>query len=369
MSKKLCHNWHGPYTLVGRTSPVNYVIRAADNSRISTTVHVSRMKPYYDPATRPIRHPPVEVDELYLQEADFPADSFMELSHSAGPTYDSPEAIQDTPDDSSTPPSPPDESTEVPSVSNDPDVFTAEKTIRQRLYRGKPQFEIKWKGYRETSWEALENILDRSLITNYYRDHPRARHLVAGNTIPANVNALDFPIVAAYTMSSTANFNSTPRYYAFASALRQREATLHSSQHSRTNASFLQIFWTAVLLTTVLGSSLVNCSRLDASGKPVTFYPDSRMPANNPQALVFLGPVPNLSNSCSPQQKRFFDQLLLSVRAIQRVIRRLGSFQGITNIMECDSFLRRYYFYLNGKDSQLVCTTRRFASSPQQCRS
>lgn len=38
-------------------------------------------------------------------------------------------------------------------------------------------------------------------------------------------------------------------------------------------------------------------------------------------------------------------------------------------LLECDSFLRRYYFYLIGKESQLDCKTRHFATSLQQCRS
>ena len=35
----LLFSWHGPYTIVGQTSPVSYVLRAADNRRIATTVH------------------------------------------------------------------------------------------------------------------------------------------------------------------------------------------------------------------------------------------------------------------------------------------------------------------------------------------
>ena len=82
-----------------------------------------------------------------------------------------------------------------------------------------------------------------------------------------------------------------------------------------------------------------------------------------------LGAVPVLNNTCSPQQKRFYDQLLLSIRSIQRVIRRFSSLQGISNLIESDSFLRRYYFYLTGKESQLNCKNRHFAKSLQQCRS
>jgi len=61
LSRNLLFSWHGLYTIVAQASPVNYVLRAADNRRISTTVHVSRMKSYVDPASWPIRCPPEDV--------------------------------------------------------------------------------------------------------------------------------------------------------------------------------------------------------------------------------------------------------------------------------------------------------------------
>lgn len=54
----------------------NYVLRASDNRRISPTVHVSRMKPYVDPASRPILCPPKDIDESFLLERELPTDSF-----------------------------------------------------------------------------------------------------------------------------------------------------------------------------------------------------------------------------------------------------------------------------------------------------
>ena len=110
------------------------------------------------------------------------------------------------------------------------------------------------------------------------------------------------------------------------------------------------------------------------------------MLGSNPQALVFyddtslvslhvdlrplcLGPVPTLNTTCSKPQKAFYDQLLISVHSIQQVIRRLTSLQGITNLIECDSLLRRYYFYIIRKGSQLKCKTSHFTKFLQQCRS
>lgn len=168
LSKKLSHHWHGPYTIIAKTSPVNYVIRAADNSRISTTIHVYRLKPYTDPSARPIRQPPEDVDDPYLTEADLPPDSFA-------PRETTPVVANDDVGDPGADTPPPHDD----SPSHDPllDVFTAEKLLRQRMYKGKPQYKVKWKGYRETTWEPVENILDRSLLTKYYEDHPRAKKI------------------------------------------------------------------------------------------------------------------------------------------------------------------------------------------------
>lgn len=41
LSKKLAHNWHGPYRIVEFLSPVHCNLRAVDNSRVFTTVHVT----------------------------------------------------------------------------------------------------------------------------------------------------------------------------------------------------------------------------------------------------------------------------------------------------------------------------------------
>ena len=37
-----------------KLSPVTYKVKLPTNSPIATTIHINRMKPYYDPASRPI---------------------------------------------------------------------------------------------------------------------------------------------------------------------------------------------------------------------------------------------------------------------------------------------------------------------------
>ena len=52
LSKKLAHNYHGPYRIVEFLSPVHCFLRAMDNRRVSSIVYVARMKRYVDPASR-----------------------------------------------------------------------------------------------------------------------------------------------------------------------------------------------------------------------------------------------------------------------------------------------------------------------------
>lgn len=54
LSSKLLAQYHGPYRVVQQTTPVNYVVEPLTPStdlrrRGRETVHVQRLKPYYDP--------------------------------------------------------------------------------------------------------------------------------------------------------------------------------------------------------------------------------------------------------------------------------------------------------------------------------
>ena len=78
LSKKLRHLWHGPMRIYQKFAPVTHKVKLPNNSRIATTIHINRMKPYYDPASRPIS-PPEEDDpsEPYLDETELPDDSYL----------------------------------------------------------------------------------------------------------------------------------------------------------------------------------------------------------------------------------------------------------------------------------------------------
>ena len=77
LSKKLQHNFHGPYRIVAKLSPVHFKLRTLDNRPVSVPVHANRLKPYYDPADRPIEPPNDDLITPDLQESDLPSDSFV----------------------------------------------------------------------------------------------------------------------------------------------------------------------------------------------------------------------------------------------------------------------------------------------------
>ena len=109
------------------------MLRAGDNRCIATTVHVSHMKPYVDPASRPICCPPKDTDESFLSESELPTDSF---ASDQSPTP-STEALPNNADSGQ-------DHDHLDQASNDPDrpalqdpnVYTVEKIVRQRLYKG-----------------------------------------------------------------------------------------------------------------------------------------------------------------------------------------------------------------------------------------
>jgi len=90
LSKKLAHDYHGPYRIVEFLSSVHCVLRAMDNRRVSTTVHIARMKRYVYLASHPIRQLPDDIDEPYLLDNVLPDDSFVS-AHT--PSADTPDQI------------------------------------------------------------------------------------------------------------------------------------------------------------------------------------------------------------------------------------------------------------------------------------
>ena len=215
LSKKLAHNYHGPYRIVQFLSPVHCILRATDNRRVSTTVHISRLKSYVDPDSRPIRQPPEDVDEPFLAEDDLPDDSFMpeqpaapvvpqaadqdeipDIALPQGPSaIDQPQSfapasVRGPPTPTTDPlPRAPDGVQATDGTPTDDlqdtcntdqsaqDVYQVEKILRQRRLNGEHQFLIKWLGFphSQNTWEPASNIIDKRSITEFYQQHPRAK--------------------------------------------------------------------------------------------------------------------------------------------------------------------------------------------------
>ena len=82
--KKLMHNYHGPYRIVARLSPVPFRLWNMDNRPVAVFVHGNRMKPYY-PNDWPIDLPSNLNDVFELSESDPPNDSYAEVINSTEP--------------------------------------------------------------------------------------------------------------------------------------------------------------------------------------------------------------------------------------------------------------------------------------------
>lgn len=111
---------------------------------------------------------------------------------------------------------------------------------------------------------------------------------------------------------------------------------------------------------------------MDSTGKRVTFYPSSLMISHNVRPLIFFsetklmylttklkavssGPPITITNNCSATYNAFFTSLLKSIQGTQKVMTRLLSLSSFSNLLECDSYLRRYFQYATGLPSRMVC--------------
>ena len=492
LSKKLCHNWHGPYRIVEFLSPVHCILRAVDNSRVSSTVHVTRLKRYIDPADRPTRQPLTDVDEPFLADSDLPPDSFASESESLDqpttesqthelpatrqsetthPQQRSPCADLATPASKASSPAPEhpitDESDNDAQIQTDNDVYQAEKIVRHRMRNGQPQFLVKWAGFPDShnTWEPREHLLDQRLLKRYFKENPRALRAVENDpdfnprvaSLSWSLGTKDSPVIAAISLEeerdpplravelTSRHFQPLttlqPRYVLMpetstpdrelrsADVMVQSHEVLHTLDHEkspgpdstpgpsisqpltsqiadqtiitsfpimthrppRSQAQFQKHgiirfatwLWLSLIILTHI--HLVDANEFDAAGQAIGLYPTAMMLSTNPKALVFyqetrmvslhmsLRGSPKLNspihnNSCDPVLAKFYEHVLSSIRSVQRVTTRLFSIQGVTNLLECDSYLRRFYNYISGFDSTLSCASRYYADSLAKCK-
>ena len=335
LSRRLLFNWHGPYRVIKRLSPVHYLLRTASNNRVTSAVHVNRMKLFFDPDDRPIQGPTDgDVPEPYLFERDLPDDSF-EAS-----TETEPVAAQD-PEDGPAPPPPvanvptgPEQPAQAP--LDDPDVFLVERILKSRTRNGQREYLIKWQGYtsKHNSWEnSWENILNQQLVADFHRDHPPTASLS-----PATM-------IAGLAPASPLHEIARPRLI---------------ERHLKVPLlAFLLFLCASIVLPTTAGYGY------DSANQRVVYFSSGMMVSHHSKATAFysetvlvnvkanLGAVtsePDLqvTTNCSATLRHFLTEIIDSTRHLQRVVNRLVSLQSATNLIECDSYLRRFYRYATG---------------------
>ncbi len=164
--------------------------------------------------------------------------------------------------------------------------------------------------------------------------------------------------------------------------LTHRKSLGMDSKGKRQSLCFLLLFFIACFL------QLVNATlsqQFDSLTQRVTFYPASLMVSHSPKPLTSYDYTKILSicavlkftdlgshfsmsnNSCSVFKEKFFDELLETVRRFQKVARRLLSLPGFSTLVECDTFLPRYFQYLSGQPSKMSCP-RAYRSSVSECK-
>ncbi|KAG5732613.1 hypothetical protein E4T56_gene16891 [Termitomyces sp. T112] len=63
-----------------------------------------------------------------------------------------------------------------PVLVNDEEEYEVEEILDSRVFQGKLQFKVKWKGYgiEDISWEPQANVHAPGLVRDFHRRHPNA---------------------------------------------------------------------------------------------------------------------------------------------------------------------------------------------------
>ena len=130
---------------------------------------------------------------------------------------------------------------------------------------------------------------------------------------------------------------------------------------------------------------VIRAQNFDSLMQRVAFYPAPLMISHSPKPLTFYAETKLLnvhtvfnftelsgsftmsSKSCYVPLEKFFDQLLLTVRSFQKVVRSLLSLPGFSTLIECGTYLPRYYQFMVRKASRMSCP-RAYKSSDSECK-
>ena len=159
LSNKLRSRWTGPFSVLERTSVVNYrVIRhLPDNVTDTRMVNVRRMKAYR------------EGNELskvaHALDTTQPRDA---LKHSNGGRQLRFDGAAEGREDNA-------DVDDIEEADSDGE-FEVETIQAKKMFRGKPHYLIKWQGYGEdsNSWEPLENLTNASVMVEDFEREQRS---------------------------------------------------------------------------------------------------------------------------------------------------------------------------------------------------
>ena len=103
--------------------------------------------------------------------------------------------------------------------------------------------------------------------------------------------------------------------------------------------------------------------------KPIVLFRDTKLVSIHMELpSTPCGAQPIISSTCDPILAKFYDEVINCIRSIRRATTRLLSLHGVTDLLDFDSYLRRFYGYVLGIPSGLACPTRHYASSLQDCK-
>ena len=149
LSRKLHKVWCGPYYIT--LAPGNHVYvlrRCSDNKELSSRVHANRLKPYFDPQSRP-QYPPA----VWSGNHD---------------PLNPEEIVPDTPVLKSTDP-PKQSSDQTPHTQTASDWHPAKGIVKATRQNGKMWYKVCW-GPSDYTWEPSENVSD-ALKREYHVNH------------------------------------------------------------------------------------------------------------------------------------------------------------------------------------------------------
>ena len=151
LTPKLCKRWLGPYMIISAYTNNTYTLRrCSDLKPVKGRVNALRLKPFFSSNIMPEASDvstcdPADADQFDSEPTPVPANL---TPHVPAPvTVPQPVAVG--------------------SPGQAGDFYIVERLLGSFVKQGTRYFKVKWKGYKERTWEPAENIPDE-LIADYY---------------------------------------------------------------------------------------------------------------------------------------------------------------------------------------------------------